>query len=182
MNKRQQRAAKIAAQQALVNGAKTAGRDLTPEEQAQFDTLQREIEALDVEIANEERQEGAQTGQEGQTGTTQTRAAGTGADTGDEANRAAQRAVTEERQRVQDISNLCREFGVDAAEHIQQGHTVDQVRAAILDGLRATGNPVHVQVTRDEGDTFRQRATDALLLRAGVQVQAPAEGLTSSAA
>lgn len=176
MNKRQQRAAKIAAQQALVNGAKTAGRDLTPEEQAQFDTLQREIGALDVEIANEERQAGAQTGQEGQTGTTQTRAAGTGADTGDEANRAAQRAVTEERQRVQDISNLCREFGVDAAEHIQQGHTVDQVRAAILDGLRATGNPVHVQVTRDEGDTFRQRATDALLLRAGVQVQAPAEG------
>ena len=55
MNKRQQRAMKIAAQQALVNGA--AGRELTAEESAQFDTLQREIDALTLEIEAEERQQ-----------------------------------------------------------------------------------------------------------------------------
>lgn len=42
MNKRQKRAAKIAAQQALTNGARAAGRELTPEEQTQFDALQRD--------------------------------------------------------------------------------------------------------------------------------------------
>ena len=55
MNKRQLRAMKIAAQQALVNGA--AGRELTAEESAQFDTLQREIDALTLEIEAEERQQ-----------------------------------------------------------------------------------------------------------------------------
>ena len=175
MNKRQQRAAKIAAQQALVNGARTAGRDLTPEEQAQFDTLQREIEALDVEIANEERQ-ATQTAQTGAAGQTQTREAEPTGQTGDEATRAAQEAVTAERQRVQDITALCRDFDADPAEHIRQGHTVDQVRAAILDGLRTTGTPASVQVTRDEGDTFRQRATDALVLRSGIRLENPAEG------
>lgn len=172
MNKRQQRAAKIAAQQALVNGARTAGRDLTPEEQAQFDTLQREIEALDVEIANEERQtpaatpEGQQPQQQPQQ---QTRDGQGGAD-------AARAAVAAERQRVQDITDLCRDFGADPAEHIREGHTVEQVRAAILDGLRATGAPASVQVTRDENETFRQRATDALLLRSGIRLENPAEG------
>lgn len=58
MNKRQKRAAKIAAQQALTNGARAAGRELTPEEQTQFDALQREIDALTLEIEAEERQEG----------------------------------------------------------------------------------------------------------------------------
>ncbi len=42
--------------------------------------------------------------------------------------------------------------------------------------MRQTGSPTSVQVTRDEGDTFRQRATDALILRAGIQIQHPAEG------
>ena len=41
MNKQQQRAAKIARQQQLVNAAKAANRSLTTEEQSEFDTLQR---------------------------------------------------------------------------------------------------------------------------------------------
>ena len=32
---------------------------------------------------------------------------------------------------------------------------VGQVRSAILDGMRQTGSPVDVQVTRDEEDTFK---------------------------
>lgn len=164
MNKRQQRAMKIAAQQALVSGA--AGRELTAEESAQFDALQREIDALTLEIEAEERQAAA--GQQA--------AAGTGAPAAAGQEDAATRAVAEERQRVQSISDLCREFNVDPAEHIRTGATIDQVRAAILEGMKAAGSPASVQVTRDEGDTFRQRATDALMLRAGVPIENPAEG------
>ncbi|GFI27526.1 hypothetical protein IMSAGC012_02653 [Lachnospiraceae bacterium] len=164
MNKRQQRAMKIAAQQALVSGA--AGRELTAEESAQFDALQREIDALTLEIEAEERQAAA--GQQ--------QAAGIGTPAAASQEDAATRAVAEERQRVQSISDLCREFNVDPAEHIRTGATIDQVRAAILEGMKAAGSPANVQVTRDEGDTFRQRVTDALMLRAGVHIENPAEG------
>ena len=44
-------------QQEIVNAAKDAGRDLTAEEQTEFDSLQREIERLDGEIAAEEQQQ-----------------------------------------------------------------------------------------------------------------------------
>ena len=174
MNKRQQRAMKIAAQQALINGAAAAGRELTAEESAQFDTLQREIDALALEIAAEERQ--AQSAQ-AQTAAADGERQETTAqrDLGGQQDTAA-RAVAAERQRVQDITAMCREFHVDPAEHIREGHTLDQVRAAILDGMRQSGNPVSVQVTRDEGDTFRQRATDALVLRSGIRLEHPAEG------
>lgn len=164
-NKKQQRAMKIAAQQALVNGAQAAGRELTAEESAQFETLQREIDALTLEIEAEERQQTE--GQQRQQSTQETPAAG---------QNEAERAVAAERARVQTITDLCREFGTDSAEHIREGHTVDQVRAAILDSMRKQSAPANVQLTRDEGDTFRQRATDALMMRAGVPVQNPTEG------
>jgi len=167
MNKRQQRAMKIAAQQALVNGA--SGRELTAEESAQFDTLQREIDALTLEIEAEERQQSQAAGTAAAAGATDQRDLGGQDD-------AATRAVAAERQRIQDIFDLCREFGVDPAEHIRTGATMDQVRAAILDGMKRTGAPASVQVTRDEGDTFRQRATDALMLRAGIRLENPVEG------
>ena len=170
MNKRQQRAAKIAAQQALMNGARTAGRELTAEEQAQFDALQREIDALNLEIEAEERQAAEGAGQQART-----REGETGGEDPDPA-ATTERAVAAERQRVTDITNLCRDFDVDPAEHIRDGHSIDQVRAAILEGMRTTGTPANVQVTRDEQETFRQRATDALLLRAGVPIANPAEG------
>lgn len=176
MNKRQQRAMKIAAQQALVNGAAAAGRELTAEENAQFEALQREINALTVEIEAEERQQSQaaagsaqQTGEGGQ-------AAGSAGEGQRGQESEASRAVAAERQRVQDITSLCRNFDVDPDEHIREGHTIDQVRAAILEGMRQTGTPASVQVTRDEGDTFRQRATDALVLRSGIRLEHPAEG------
>ena len=174
MNKRQQRAAKIAAQQALTNGARTAGRELTDAEQAQFDALQREIDALTLEIEAEERA-AAQTAQPTPDHSGRQRE-GEDPDPDADAAGVAQRAIEAERQRVSDITNLCRDFDVDPAQHIREGHTMEQVRAAILEGMRATGHPANVQVTRDEQETFRQRATDALLMRAGVQIESPAEG------
>ena len=38
----------IARQQELLNAARAAGRELTAEEQAEFDTCQRELDALDA--------------------------------------------------------------------------------------------------------------------------------------
>lgn len=169
MNKRQQRAAKIAAQQALLNGARSAGRDMTAEEQANYDALQREINALTLEIEAEERQ--ADDGQGART-----RESETEPEEPEDPADAAQRAMTAERERVTAISDLCRDFDIDPADHIREGHSLEQVRASILDSMRTAGAPANVHVTRDEQETFRQRATDALLMRSGVQIENPAEG------
>ena len=57
MSKKERLAKNIAAQQAIVNGAKSAGREMTAEEQAQFDALQRDIDNLTREIEAEEAQD-----------------------------------------------------------------------------------------------------------------------------
>ena len=155
MNKKQMRAARIKEQQALT----ALGRELTAEEQARFDALQREIDALTMEIDAEE----------------STRAEET-VETSEPAEDMAQRAIADERERVASINDLCRTFDVDSTNYIRNGSTIDQVRAAILDGLRNTSRPASAQVTRDEQDTFRARATDALMMRAGLDVETPADG------
>ena len=128
MNKQQQRAAKIARQQQLVNAAKAANRSLTAEEQSEFDTLQREIDTLTAEIAADEAQQRQATG---------TTPEGTPAPEGTPTD--AQRAVEAERTRITDITAMCRDFGVDPADYISNGTTVDQVRAAILEQLEQAG-------------------------------------------
>ena len=57
MNKKQQRQQKMLRQQEIVNAARDAGRDLTAEEQTEFESLQREIERLNGEIEAEEQQQ-----------------------------------------------------------------------------------------------------------------------------
>ena len=154
MNKQQQRAAKIARQQQLVNAAKAANRSLTTEEQSEFDTLQREIDTLTAEIAAEEAQQQRQA--------TGTNPEGTPAPEGTPTD--AQRAVEAERTRITDITAMCRDFGVDPADYISNGTTVDQVRAAILEQLRTNRAPLStsVQVTGSGEDEFRRDASDAL--------------------
>lgn len=67
MDKKKKRLAAIQRQQALVEAAKRAKRDMTAEEQAEFDSLQREIDRLTVEIAeDEQRSLGNQSGQANQ--------------------------------------------------------------------------------------------------------------------
>lgn len=94
----------------------------------------------------------------------------------------ADQVRAEERSRVTEITALCRDFDVDPSEYISGGQTVDAVRAAILDGMRAKHQPVpargtgDVSVQRDEEDKFRAAAADALLLRGGIDIAAPAEG------
>lgn len=179
MTPKQRKEAAMLKQQAIVNAAKADGnRALTAEEQAQFNDLQREIDEAQAEIEAQERGLAGGAGApaappaalpQGNTAQAATAAAGAPQD--------GQRAAAEaERTRVTEIMALCRDFDADPAEYIRNGSSLDQVRAAILDGMRQTGNPVSVQVTRAEEDTFRQRATDALILRAGIQISNPAAG------
>ena len=87
-----------------------------------------------------------------------------------------QAAVAEERARVREIGTMCRQFGVDDVPYINDGMSVEAVRAAILDKLaqERKAQPVTVQV--DEMDKFRAAATDGLAMRAGMAVENSAPG------
>ena len=77
---------------------------------------------------------------------------------------------------MSDITALCRQAGMDPAEYISNGATMDTVRQAAVDYLLKHGAPVSSRMNGDEGDNFRQAAVDAMLLRTGVNVQNPAKG------
>ena len=144
-------AALIARQQAILNGAKAASRELTAEEQREFDDLQRQIDELKAKPEPQI----------------------------SEAEKKAERQA--ERQRCADISTLCREFHVSCENEkkfIEAGDSVDSVRSFILDEVRKNGAPIatKVTVTEDEGDKYRNAASDALLMRAGFELDHPAEG------
>lgn len=88
------------------------------------------------------------------------------------------RAAEAERSRVTEISQLCRTFGLDDAEYIRSGASVQTVKDAILQKQMEERKPqsTSVEVRTEEVDKFRAAASDALLLRAGRHVQKPADG------
>lgn len=158
----------IMQQQAILNAARAQGRAMTAEEQAEFERLQREIdEATQNRPAAEPPafSQNAAHQREGETGS-------------EDPEGSAQRAVDDERNRVQNILSMCREFGMDSTEFIANGTTVDQVRAAILENLRTQSSPVSAtaRVTDDEGDKFRRAASDAIMLRSGLNPERVEEG------
>ena len=171
MNKKQQRQQKMLRQQEIVNAAKTAGRDLTAEEQAEFDSLQREIETLNGEIEAEDQAQRS-ANPVNVPPSAQQIPANPAADT--------QRAVSEERQRIREITGICRDFGLEADTYIQDGSTVDAVRAAALEHIRQHGAPIpargSVNLIESEEDKFRAAAADALVMRSGMTLDHPAEG------
>lgn len=169
MNKRQQRQQRLSRQQEIVNTAREAGRNLTVDEQAEFDNLQREIERLSEEIEAEERQAQA--------------SASVSANPAPEApsmEQEVQRALLQERQRIREITALCNEFGMEADSYIDNNVTLDTVRSAALEHVRQQRAPISsrgsVDVTNSEEDKFRAAAVDALLMRGGVALESPADG------
>ncbi len=174
----------IERQQAILAAARAAGRSLTAEEQAEFDALQRKID--DPAQGGEPDGQGDKGGQGGEPAGGQRSVggqdpmntptpppAGTPSATSEES---AKRAVAEERQRINDILALCRQTGMDPAEHIRSGATMDAVRAAAVDYMIQHGAPVVVGA-RDSGmDNFRDAARDAMLIQAGVELDKPAQG------
>ena len=168
MNRKQLMQQKIFRQQQIINNAKAAHREMTAEEKSEFDALQREIEALASEIEAEERQAGENPAEGGrQTEETQ--------DT-----ESVQRALQQERTRISEITELCREFGMDSQINgfIDNGNTVESVRAAVIDHMRENGAPIssRAEVEKDEQDKFRDASSDAILIRGGISLEHPAAG------
>lgn len=87
-----------------------------------------------------------------------------------------QQAITAERQRVAEVTEICRTADIDPTNYIKDGSTVEAVRKAVLDELLRNGSPARVRVTADEGDKFRAAATDGFLARAGLSIEKPADG------
>ncbi len=148
---------KIRKQQALVDKAKKEQRSFTEEETRQFDELQREIDQLREEIRQHE-------------------------DQGDAGSRAVESSIADERKRIAEIYELCREFDMDAEEYIRSGKKIDDVRDDIINNMRKEREPLStrgvadVSVTKDEQDKFRAAAADALLLRSGMEIEKPEDG------
>ena len=150
----------IQRQQALLDTARAAGREMTADEQREFDTLQANINALR---------------------TAQTQNTAPTAPTAPQVDVEAVRAA--ERQRVAEITSLCRSFNVSDADmdkYIKENTSVDAVRAAILDGMRTSGAPLSqggsAEVTADAQDKFCRAAGDALVMRSGMNLDKPADG------
>ena len=122
MSKKQKLLAAIQRQQALVNAARSANRSLSDDEQAEFDTLQREIDTLRPEVEAEERQQ--QSAAPAATATNPTPAADPAAE--------QQRAIEAERTRISEITAMCRDFDIDPQEYISNGSSLDNVRTAII--------------------------------------------------
>nr|DAJ08306.1 MAG TPA: major capsid protein [Caudoviricetes sp.] len=151
-------------QQEIINAARSGRRELTVEEQAEFDELQRELGTLDSNSGQQP---------EGQRSAENT---GGGNPSGDTPEQAAQRAIETERQRVAEITSLCRSFDLSPDEYISSGKDIEAVRTAVIEQLQRTSAPIGMRVTADEGDKFRERATDALMMRSGAKVERPSDG------
>lgn len=93
-----------------------------------------------------------------------------------------QQATAAERTRITEITNLCRDFGIDASGYITAAKSVDEVRQEVLAQLRAGKNgqravpAANAEVTADEADKFRKAARDGMLMRVGIAVDNPAAG------
>lgn len=172
MGKKAKRKQKIMRQQALLDAARSQHRELSEQEKQEFDSLQREIERLTEEIAEEERQAGTEPETAGEERSHME------ADTGQGIS--ADQVRQEERRRMSEITSLCREFGLEDQmdSFILEGKSVEDVRTAVIENMRKNGQPLggRVVVETDEKDKFRAAASDALILRSGIQMQNPAEG------
>lgn len=180
MDKKQIRAAKIKRQQELLDAAKKAGnRSLTDTEQAEFDSLQREIDTLTEEIRAAENPQTPADPAPAQNPTPAAPAnASRSADPAPGPEDNIQRAIAAERTRVNEITAMCRDFGVSESDYIQNGSTVEQVRAAIMDNLRKNGEPLRtgIQITGSGEDEFRRDAADGLLIRSGMNPEKATNG------
>ena len=142
----------IARQKQITEAARAAGRNLTEEEQQEFDDLQRNIEEA---LSRDGGGEGGEP---------------------EDCAGATQRAVEAERERIREVTDLCSRFGMDAGEFISRGDSLDDVRKAVLENLERNGSPISVRVSADEEDKKRSAIVDGILMRNNISVEKPAAG------
>ncbi len=157
----------IARQKELLNQARQAGRAMNADERAEFDSLQKTLDEMTDAGANDN------TGQRDGNGKEQDSKENDEENDGDN----NEKAVENERTRICQIADMCREFGMDAGSYIKDGSTVDSVRAAVIEHIKKHGAPVHtgIQVVSEQ-DKFRRAAADALIMRSGMVLEKPSDG------
>jgi hypothetical protein len=144
----------LARQQELLALAKTEGRELTAEEQQEFNILQKMFEADEEGNPNNPNQT---------------------------EEKSLDEVIKLERERMGEINSLCREFGfgdTEVKEFIEKGASVEEVRAKVIDKMRSEKAPVgsRCKIVSDSHDKFVKAASDALIMRSGVEIEKPAEG------
>ena len=140
----------LSRQQAITNAAREQRRDLTAEEQREFDTLQGQIDAL-----RDQTQDPPPADPPAQPENTEPDA--------------AQAARAAENRRVRDITAMCRDFGLEPDAYIADSScTLEQAQRQVLAELKRRHPPAGARVTEDEGDAFREGAAEALMVRAGL--------------
>ena len=161
----------LARQKELIDSARSEQRSLSDDEQNEFDELQRTIDAElnkpAVASADGQRSLGANPQEaepEGQ--------AGQGRDE-------RTMGIEAERARVNDITTLCRNFGLSPDEYIKKGLPMDQVKDMVLEELKKDHGPMSVRVGDDGRDHMIDDVTDALLSRGGVEVEKRSQGAAS---
>ena len=87
------------------------------------------------------------------------------------------RAIEEERSRVSNISELCRHFGVNATDYINNGTSLADAQRSVLAIVNERNIPTaNIQMGEQEEDKYRDAMSDAILLRGGVQLENVAPG------
>lgn len=156
----------IQRQQELLNLAKAEKRELTAEEQKEFDSLQASIDAARAAAPAENPDDNTP--------------AQPSVKSAEPDMTAIREAEKKERARIREIEAICEHFGVSADEYIESGRSVESVKSAIIDTLCKDSAPVQARgqadVTKDEQDKFRQAAGDALVMRSGINLEHPADG------
>lgn len=163
MNLKEMLEAKVRQQDEIINNAKNAKRELTSEEKENFNELQKSIDELKEKIKEENSGEFDNTQQNNDMFT--------------------ERAIVQERRRISDISDLCREFNISpekTSNFINNNTSVDKVREEIIKELKENKGAISIKgtadVTKAEEDKVRAAAADALVMRGGVSIEKPVEG------
>lgn len=163
----------LARQNELLNQARTAGRAMNADERAEFDALQRAIDALNAVAGGN-----AGSGHSGQRAKETEDDGESGEEEDEEDDDNSQKAVEEERMRIRQIEDMCSSFGMDARTYVDNGSTLESVREAVIAHMMQQGAPIRsgIQVVDLEQDKFRRAAADALIMRSGMELEQPAEG------
>lgn len=87
------------------------------------------------------------------------------------------KAVEAERERVGQITTLCRHFNVSPDEYIRSGKPLAEVQLDVLEqNKRAKAPSANIEVGAEDHEKYKAAATDALLIRSGIAVENPAQG------
>ena len=153
-------------------------REMTAAERTEFDRLKRAVELLDLTAdsghTGHSRSED-EDGDDEEDGGEADEEDGEEEDEKKDVEGIAKRALAQERRRIREIENLCRDFGIDSAEYVDNGSTVEQVRSAVLEQLRSERRPISAGIRAGESgiDKFIRDASDSIVLRSGLYTDKP---------